>query len=414
MIGDPFIHKLKYNQFLLKRKIENIFIFPFILLGRLIAKFNPLHREYEVFFFFPFYHIGGAEKVHYQIAGARGNNNCIIYFTRKSNNDLYYRYFERSGCTMKDISKWTDNKFLYFNNLVSRGIISYYINRQKQKPVVFNGQCNFGYKISPWINKDIPQLELIHSLCSFSYIRIPFIQFYYRTIMISKKRIEDHERLYDRFHIPGHFKNNINFILNGVPIPSETKTFHQTALSTLNVLYVGRDTEEKRVHLIAAVAKEITGTRKINAKFSFMGDVANAIPTELHPYCTFLGNQSDEAAIHNIYLQNNILLMLSTTEGFPMAIMEAMARGLAIVSTDVGEISRHVKNAVNGYLIREIENDNEVLQHAVNRISELALDHKLLQQMGINNVAHARAEFSLEKFNESYRQLFREAKSHYA
>ena len=46
-------------------------------------------------------------------------------------------------------SKFTDHKEFYFLNLIFRGIVSGYINKQKEKPIVFNGQCNFGYKISP-------------------------------------------------------------------------------------------------------------------------------------------------------------------------------------------------------------------------------------------------------------------------
>src|SRR5688572_20813934 len=160
-------------------------MYPLILMGRIIARAKPLKKEYETFFFFPFYHIGGAEKVHAHIAKATGNKNCIIYFTRKSQNDLFHSEFAASGCTMKDISKYTDNKWIYFVNIIFRGIISQYINQQKQQPIVFNGQCNFGYKLSPWIKKRIPQLELIHSLCSFSYIRIPFLPFIHRTVMIS-------------------------------------------------------------------------------------------------------------------------------------------------------------------------------------------------------------------------------------
>jgi hypothetical protein len=41
---------------------------------------SPLKKEYRVFFFFPFYHTGGAEKVHAQIANATGGNDCIIFF----------------------------------------------------------------------------------------------------------------------------------------------------------------------------------------------------------------------------------------------------------------------------------------------------------------------------------------------
>ena len=85
-----------YKLFIIKRMIENVFIFPFILLGRVIAKFRPLEKEYRIFFFFPFYHTGGAEKVHAQIAEAAGGNDCIIYFTKRSADDRFIDDFKKN------------------------------------------------------------------------------------------------------------------------------------------------------------------------------------------------------------------------------------------------------------------------------------------------------------------------------
>ena len=144
-----------YRLFLIKRTVEDIFIFPFILAGRVMARLKPLKKEYRIFFFFPFYHTGGVELFNMRLSHAVGGKDCIIFFTRKSVNKRFYKEFEQSGCVLKDISKYTDTKWLYFLNLIFRGIITGYINSQQEKPVVFNGQSNFGYKISPWVNKRI-------------------------------------------------------------------------------------------------------------------------------------------------------------------------------------------------------------------------------------------------------------------
>jgi hypothetical protein len=136
---------------------------------------QPLGEDYDIFFFFPFYHIGGAEKVHTLISAAAKGKKAIIFFTRKSGNDFFLQDFVASGHRIIDISTYTDNKLKYWDNLVYRGIVSGFINQQSEKKMVFNGQSNFGYKLSRWINPRIPQVELIHSFSSFSYIRIPFI-----------------------------------------------------------------------------------------------------------------------------------------------------------------------------------------------------------------------------------------------
>jgi len=68
----------------MKRKIEDLIIFPFVLLGKIISKWVLNPDSFEVLFIFPFYHTGGAEKVHSLIANTFKNKKSLILFTRKS------------------------------------------------------------------------------------------------------------------------------------------------------------------------------------------------------------------------------------------------------------------------------------------------------------------------------------------
>ena len=43
-----------YKFLLIKRMIEDVFIFPFILMGKLVALIRPLKKEYRIFFLFSF------------------------------------------------------------------------------------------------------------------------------------------------------------------------------------------------------------------------------------------------------------------------------------------------------------------------------------------------------------------------
>lgn len=396
-----------YRLLLIKRFIEDIIMLPFILMGRFAAAVRPLKKEYRVFFFFPFYHTGGAEKVHAQIAAATGGNDCIIFFTKKSVDDRFLEDFKSTGCEIRDISSNVDDKWLYFLNLFYRGIISGYINSQARKPVVFNGQCNFGYKISRWVKRAIPQIELIHSFNTFSYIRIPFLPFITKTVMISKKRIEDHQEQYKRYHIPASFEERILYIPNAITLPQYIPSKSD---NDLIVLYVGRGTEEKRVEIIAEVAAELREDNTQFIQFEMLGDVTGAITKEDYPFIKFHGSINNENLISQIYANAHVLVLTSTTEGFPMVIMEAMAHGCAILSTAVGDIPYHVKDTENGFLFSNTDDDISIIDEAKAKLIWLRDNRNELKKIGENNINYAKHNFGIERFNKDYVNLFSTAK----
>jgi glycosyltransferase involved in cell wall biosynthesis len=395
-----------YRLLLIKRTMEDIFIFPFVLLGKIIARLRPLKKEYRIYFFFPFYHTGGAEKIHSQIAHATGGNDCIIFFTRKSVDERFLASFRNSGCECKDISSFTDNKWFYFLNLIYRGILSTYINQQQHtQPMVFNGQCNLGYKISPWLKKDIPQVELLHSLNSFSYIRIPFLPFITHTVMISKKRIEDHRALYKRFKIPDALLEKISYIPNAIPLPA---VVDDKPAAPLMVLFAGRDSAEKRIHLFLKTATLFKDNNEI--AFAIMGDVSRSVNPSGYPNILFHGGLSDPQQISRVYQQAHLLLFTSSSEGFPLVIMEAMAYGCIVAATPVGDIPFHIQNGENGFLFSTVDNEEQIVNEAtaiINRLKNHPEERKKISAAGIR---YANDNFGIDRFNQDYRQLFERIK----
>ena len=394
---------MTYSLILLKRFFEHLFIYPFILAGRFIAYLNPLREEYRVFFFFPFYHTGGAEKVHAEIAEATGGNDCIIYFTRRSLNERYLEKFKTTGCQIKDISKFTGNKWLFPLNLIYRGIISGHINRQSQRSIVFNGQSNFGYKISPWINKKAVQVELIHALNTFSLIRIPYLEFYKKNVTVSQEIIDKHSQLYKRYNVPEKFFETFTWIRSKIDLPG-IKVIKDYFRKPLHLLYVGRDTMEKRPSIVAQVAKNIK-LADINAIVEFAGDVSRSIPNELHAYCRFHGDISD-GELNQLYIKAHILIIPSATESGPLVLMEAMARGAAIISTDVGYVPTFVKEGVSGFIVKNILPETKIIDEITQKVIQLESDRNLLKEMGKKNIEIAFENFDIAQFHKEYKLLF--------
>ena len=399
---------MAYSQYLMKRKIEDLFIFPFVLLGKIISKWVLNADSFEVLFIFPFYHTGGAEKVHSLIANTFRNKKALILFTRKSADLRYLDSFKASGHQIIDISKYTDNKLFYWNNLVLRGVVAGLVNRQTNAPIVFNGQSNFGYKLSPWINNSIKQIELIHAFCSFSWIRIPFIGFYSTTIMISHYAIEEHKQQYSKLGIPEKEFLKIKYITNGIQIPSGLKRKERTS-DSLKVLYVGRSSAEKRVNLIGRISKQLA-IENLDIKFSMVGDVQNEIDSSLQPYIHFYGAINDEANLFKIYLEHDVLIMTSLHEGFPITIMEAMTAGCIILSTPVGDIPHHVKHGQNGFLFSSTEDESKIISESIMHLKHIQHDKILQQQIANNNQQYAQKEFELSIFEQRYQSLFDQLK----
>jgi len=377
-------------------------MYPLLLAGRAWSYCKPLPPAYRVYFFFPFYHTGGAEKVHTQVAQGQGGSDCIVYFTRKSADKRFYNDFVASECVIKDISLWCDNKLLYFLNIFYRGFISAQINRQKQPCVVFNGQCNFAYKISPWIKAGIKQVELSHSFNTFSWIRLPFLPFIDTTVMISKQRVQDHYAQYKRLQVPGAFAQKISYIVNGIPLPQIVPP--KNIDGDITILYVGRGTTEKRVHLVARMAEKVH-LSKLPVTFVFLGEVKQAIPAHLLPFCTLLGNKENVAEINEAYASANVVIITSFTEGFPMVIEEGMAWGCSIMATPVGDIPYHVHHLENGFLFSTIGTEEIIVKEGVDFIQHLCHNRQLLIEMGANNTTYAYATFGIKNFNLRYKQI---------
>ncbi|MDB5252648.1 MAG: hypothetical protein JWP27_1817 [Flaviaesturariibacter sp.] len=393
---------MRYSHYIAKRKLEDVLLAPFILAGRLVGMLRPARKSYRCFFFFPFYHTGGAEKIHAQIAQACGGRDCIIYFTRRSVNETFYKEFAASGCDLVDISRYTDNKLLYFVNLVCRGIMSDRINRQAEPPLVFNGHSNFAYKLAPWLNKNIRQIDLVHSLNTFSLIRIPFLSFYSSTVLISRVQMQRHIELYRTKGVPEKVIERFHYISNASGFPA--RSIDGKPAAPFGVLFAGRNSPEKRFGLFLRVA-EVVHEADASVQFGVIGAIDNSVDQSRYPFITFYGEMQDADRIHDLYFRHAALLLTSETEGFPLVVIEAMANGCAIIATPVGDLPDHVKTGVQGYLLSTITDEEKLVDEAARHILALARDGRLAMEMGARNIQYAQDHFSLATFNASYRQL---------
>lgn len=81
----------------------------------------------------------------------------------------------------------------------------------------------------------------------------------------------------------------------------------------------------------------------------------------------------------NLFDTHNIYICTSFQEGGPLPAMDAMARGLAIITTPVGQIQELVTNGYNGYIC-------ETKEEFLDKIFCLCSDKVLLRRMCLNSL----------------------------
>ena len=120
----------------------------------------------------------------------------------------------------------------------------------------------------------------------------------------------------------------------------------------------------------------------------------------LDPYVRFLGLRTDVA---RLLPASDLFLLTSISEGIPLTLIEAMAAGLPVVSTQVGGVREVVEDGQTGFLAPA--GDDSLL---ADYILKLAASPGLRRQMG--NVGRERASmmFSETQMHGLYLRLYHE------
>jgi len=103
------------------------------------------------------------------------------------------------------------------------------------------------------------------------------------------------------------------------------------------------------------------------------------------------------------YMSNaDIFVLSSHREGISNAVLEAMASGLPIVTTDAGGMQEAVRNGVDGFVVpvRDID-------ALVDRIQRLLEDPALRHRMGKAAREHIEAEFTLQRQAETFEAMYK-------
>ena len=388
---------MSYWKAVLKRNLELAGMFPFVMLGKLSGLVFPLKTKPSVFLFSPSADFGGSIKVNAEIIDCLPGVKCIVIFSKKPKNNLYRDLFDKKDVTVIDLHRYIDNKWYHFVNFFYRGKLSTWINKT-DNPIVIGGESLFFYKVIPHIHKKARVIEICHLNTWFHY-SLGFIKYIDERIFSTPGIRRDAEVIYKKAGVPPGFFDKLNFIDNKVDIPPLLESNHEV----LEVIFVGRGAPQKRVHLVAEIARKMHESRA-PVHFSFVGDVEQYIPMDLRPHIKIYGAVKEKEKLDEIYRGADVLLLTSAYEGLPLVVMDMMARGKVIVSTAVGGIPDYIIDSVNGFLINN-QDEEFIVNRSIEKLNLLANDPALRKKMGVANFNYAVNHFSGEKFCTSYREL---------
>ncbi|MBS3915744.1 MAG: glycosyltransferase family 4 protein [Bacteroidetes bacterium] len=137
------------------------------------------------------------------------------------------------------------------------------------------------------------------------------------------------------------------------------------------MLMVARYEFRKGHHILNAALQTL-----IQSGFPLQLNVIGEVPETArvhHPKIHYLGNRQAEY-IKNLADNASLILLPSLAEGFPTILVEAMARGLAPIATNVGAVASIV-NSENGWLISP-----DSASALANAIKEACSDSHILHQ----------------------------------
>lgn len=127
---------------------------------------------------------------------------------------------------------------------------------------------------------------------------------------------------------------------------------------TFKFLFIGRYDRVKGLPELYGALKKLQ-VANVNWECHFVGPIPKEHQISL-PNCKYHGAINNSQDLKEVIDRCDILINTSISEGMPNVILEGMARGLAVLATDVGATAMLVKG--NGWLIQHV-NEHQIFDH---------------------------------------------------
>ncbi len=177
----------------------------------------------------------------------------------------------------------------------------------------------------------------------------------------------------------------------------------------IDLVVVSRLAEDKNIHVFVDIVNSVKRTRP-NVRAAIVGDgvlmdnlVEYVKAKGLSENIKFYGWLSDPAAVNKILNSAKIFVMNSSHEGGPFSVPEAMAAGLCVVSSDVGEVRKIIHHGQDGFIIDRFDDTEEY----VSIIKQMLENPEQLQK-----IQQSAAQIKKREGNSDLKKFWIEATAH--
>ncbi|MEM3071799.1 MAG: glycosyltransferase [Candidatus Anstonellales archaeon] len=359
-------------------------------------------KKCRVLHIIPNFRPGGAERL-------------VIELMKASDQEIFeiaaVSLYPESGTILeKEINK-NDLKVFYCDKKIGLDLRMFYklyrIFKEFKPDVVHTHLSVLRYSLLPSILCRIPlRVHTVHSIAQKEVDRIGKIIHFYAfrfagvvPIGISQNIAASIKEIYGK-HI------YVPVIYNGVPTASYVSQPGKVLQKEKNkiILHVGSFSTAKN-HPLLIEAFEIVQKECPETRLWLVGEGPNipkvkSLVDEKGLSCcvSFLGIRDD---VPTLIASSDIFVMSSDWEGLPLAVIEAMAAGKPVVTTNVGAIPEIVKDGESGIVVPPGNREN-----LANAILRLLRDHALRERMGNQAKKRAISSFDISRTAREYENLY--------
>jgi glycosyltransferase involved in cell wall biosynthesis len=202
-----------------------------------------------------------------------------------------------------------------------------------------------------------------------------------------------------------HYNAQVRVIPNGVELDA-TSPESICVNPTPRIVFAGRFMAQKAPVQIVRVLKEL-GDLPWECVMIGDGPLMEDVKAEIHS--SRLGDRFqlpgwvEPQQVLDIFEKSDILFMPSLSEGLPVVGVQALSKGLAIVSSRIGGFLDLIDQGKNGYMV-EVDDKDQF----ADRLRELILDREKLLAFRRSSLEKAK-EFDIDRVVDSYEQVFADA-----